>query len=83
MRNTAAILNDGMNCLLEKLGVIETEIFISHILREPFNYTTWQKEHYAEISVHELNQKAMEYAKSRPFKPAGEAGPAIPQSKFS
>ena len=64
MRSTAAILNDGMNCLLEKLGVLETEIFISHILREPFDYTTWQKEHYANISVHELNRKAVEYTKA-------------------
>jgi hypothetical protein len=61
MRNTAAILNDGMDCLLEKLGVLETEIFISHILREPFDYTAWQKEHYAAISVRELNRKAVEY----------------------
>ena len=66
MRNTAAILNDGMNCLLEKLGVLETEIFISHMLREPFDYTAWQKEHYAAVSVHELNQKAVEYAKANP-----------------
>jgi hypothetical protein len=64
MRNTAAILNDGMDCLLEKLGVLETEIFISHILREPFDYTAWQKGHYANISVHELNRKAVEYIKS-------------------
>ena len=64
MRNTAAILNDGMNCLLEKLGVLETEIFISHILREPFDYTAWQKEHYATISVHELNRKAVEYTET-------------------
>jgi hypothetical protein len=64
MRSTAVILNDGMNCLLEKLGVLETEIFISHILREPFDYTTWQQEHYANISVHELNRKAVEYTKT-------------------
>jgi len=64
MRSTAVILNDGMNCLLEKLGILETEIFISHILREPFDYTTWQKEHYANISVQELNRKAVEYAKT-------------------
>ena len=69
MRNTAAILNDGMNCLLEKLGVLETEIFISHILREPFDYTTWQKEHYKTISVHELNEKAVAFAKANPIKP--------------
>jgi hypothetical protein len=73
MRNTAAILNDGMNCLLEKLGVIETEIFISHILREPFDYTAWQKENYARISLRELNQKAVDYAKSRPFMPGGKS----------
>ena len=64
MRSTETILNDGMNILLEKLGVLETEIFISHILREPFDYTTWQKEHYANITVHELNHKAVKYVKT-------------------
>ncbi|MCL2093583.1 MAG: hypothetical protein FWH12_05230 [Treponema sp.] len=67
MRNTAVILNDGMNYLLEKLGTLETEIFISHILRESFDYTTWQKEHYAEISIKELNMKAVEYVKTNPL----------------
>jgi hypothetical protein len=33
-------------------------------LREPFDYTAWQKEHYADISVQELNRKAVEYSKS-------------------
>jgi hypothetical protein len=61
------IINEGMNYLLEKLGVLETEIFISHILREPFDYTTWQKEYYAAISVNDLNQKAVEYAKTHPL----------------
>ena len=64
MRNTAVILNEGMEYLLEKLGVLETEIFISHLLREPFDYTAWQKEHYAVISVSELNQKAVDYMKA-------------------
>ena len=64
MRNTAVILNEGMKCLLDKLGVLETEIFISHLLREPFDYTAWQKEHYADISVRELNQKAVDYMKA-------------------
>ena len=64
MRNTAAILTDGMDYLLEKLGTLETEIFISHIVRESFDYTSWQKEHYAAISVNELNKKAVEYAKA-------------------
>jgi hypothetical protein len=63
MYNTAAILNDGITCLVEKLGVIETEIFITQIIRESFNYTEWQREHYANFSVAELNRQAVEYAK--------------------
>ncbi|GHT40519.1 hypothetical protein FACS189437_06220 [Bacteroidia bacterium] len=71
MYNTAAIMNDGMNCLMERLGVIETEIFISQIIREPFDYTKWQQEHYAGFSVSELNKKAIEYAKNNPvYSPA-------------
>ena len=64
MRNTAVILNDGMDYLLEKLGVLETEIFISHISREPFDYTAWQKKHYSSISVHDLNRQAVDYIKT-------------------
>ncbi|MDR0872479.1 MAG: hypothetical protein LBN27_03290 [Prevotellaceae bacterium] len=64
--NTATIMNEAMNCLVERLGIIETEIFISQIIREPFDYTKWQQEHYADLSVNELNKKAIEYAKNNP-----------------
>lgn len=68
MHNTAAILNEGMTCLVEKLGVIETEIFITQIIRESFDYTEWQKKHYANFSIAELNRQAVEYAKTQtPF----------------
>jgi hypothetical protein len=59
-------MNDGINCLIERLGIIETEIFISQIIREPFDYTKWQREHYSGMSVSELNKKAVEYAKNNP-----------------
>jgi len=67
MNTTATIMNDGMNCLVERLGIIETEIFISQLIREPFDYTKWQREHYANISVSELNKSAIEYTKNNPF----------------
>jgi len=68
MSDTAVIMNRGMNCLLEKLGVLETEIFISHLLREPFDYTKWRRDNlYDNMSLHELNQKAAQYAKDHPF----------------
>jgi len=52
-----------MACLVDKLGVIETEIFIAHIIREPFDYTEWQRKHYENFSVAELNKQAVEYAR--------------------
>ena len=67
MYTTAAIMKDGINCLVERLGIIETEIFISQIIREPFDYTKWQREQYADISISELNMKAVEYARNNPI----------------
>jgi hypothetical protein len=55
-------MNEGINCLVEKLGIIETEIFISQLIKEPFDYTKWQREHYADMSVSELNKRAVEYS---------------------
>ena len=69
MNDTAAIINKGMRHLLEKLGALDTEIFISHILREPFDYTKWRQDNlYEEMSLQELNQEAAQYAKDHPFK---------------
>ena len=43
MASTAEIMDLGMNCLLENLGTIETEHFISVILREKSDYTKWRQ----------------------------------------
>ena len=68
MNDTVAIVNKGMKHLLEKLGALDTEIFISHLLREPFDYTKWRRDNlYEGMSLHELNQKAAQYAKEHPF----------------
>jgi hypothetical protein len=69
MYNTAAIMREGMNCLLEKLGTIETEIFISHLLREPFDYTQWRRDNlYNGVALGELNRQAALYVKERKTK---------------
>jgi hypothetical protein len=69
MRNTAVIVNEGMRYLLEKLGALETEVFVSHLLREPFDYTKWRQDSlYTNMPLHELNQKAAQYAKEHPFR---------------
>lgn len=66
MRNTNIIMNDGINYLVEKLGIVETEVFITNLIKEPFDYTKWQREHFNDISLEELNNKAVEYCKKNP-----------------
>jgi hypothetical protein len=66
MRNSAVVMNDGINVLLKTLGVLETELFISTIIKEPFDYTEWQRKHYANIDLHEFNIRAVQYDKANP-----------------
>ena len=56
----------GINVLLKNLGVLDTEQFISTLLKEPFDYTEWSRKHYATVDLHEFNMKAAEYDKSNP-----------------
>jgi hypothetical protein len=69
--STAEILNKGMQCLLDKLGVVDTEYFISVINREQFDYTKWQQEYFDRMTPEEIDKAASQYAQAHPFK--GEA----------
>ena len=61
MKTDAVIRSEGMKILSEQMGLIEAERFISLILREPFDYTEWQRNLYEGMSVEELGKNAMEY----------------------
>lgn len=65
--STVDIIDKGMSCLIEKLGVIETEQFISVIMREKFDYTKWQRKKFDNVSSDDFNQAAVAYAKEHPF----------------
>jgi len=56
---------EGMAVLLERLGIVEAERFISLLQREKFDYTQWQAGLWEGKSVHELSAAAMEFRKSR------------------
>ena len=45
MNNTAKILDQGFSCLVDNMGVIDAEHFISLIKRDDFDYTIWQREY--------------------------------------
>ena len=48
-----------MKHLIEYFGNVEAERFISLMIKEPFDYTKWQEELYANMTVEELSRKAM------------------------
>ncbi len=66
--NSIEIIDKGMKCLLENLGVMEMEQFISAIMRERFDYTKWRREYFDEISLEELLSEAAAYEKEHPFR---------------
>jgi len=55
-----ALRNEGMRVLLNNLGAVEAERFISLIIREPFDYTEWQRDLFNDMSVKELSRLAMD-----------------------
>lgn len=67
MTNTAEIMNKGVNILLKNMGALETEQFISVIIRERFDYTKWQREFFENVSSDEFYNAAAEYDKAHPL----------------
>jgi len=53
--------NEGIKILTKNLGKVEAERFITLIIKEPFDYTEWQKDLFDDMSVEELSEKAMEF----------------------
>ncbi len=67
MASNAEIMNKGMECLKENLGVVDAEMFISLIIREKFDYTRWQREYFDKMAPGEFNEEAVRYAKEHPY----------------
>ena len=74
-----ALRNEGMKVLINSLGPVEAERFISLIIREPFDYTEWQRELFNEMSVRELSSLAMKaYTHDRETAPFKTGAPPSP-----
>lgn len=61
------IIDKGMKCLIDNMGVVEAEEFISVINREKLNYTKWQREFYDAMKQGEFHKNAVGYAKIYPY----------------
>ena len=51
--------------LILNFGHVQTERFISLVIKEPFDYTKWQENLYEDLSVEELSSRAMENRKQK------------------
>jgi hypothetical protein len=49
----------GMQTLVDNLGMVEAERFITLIIREPFDYTDWRQDQFDDMTVRELSAAAM------------------------
>jgi hypothetical protein len=54
MMNEAILRRTGMEILIENLGNVEAERFISLVIKEPFDYTVWQRNLYSHMTVDEI-----------------------------
>ena len=54
----------GIKALTEALGEVNAEKFISLIMREPFDYTKWQRQLWDGRSVEDISRSAMALRRS-------------------
>jgi len=65
MSTEEEIKQRGMKALLTELGDVDTEVFIKMLIREPFDYTKWQRDLWADMDVDTINERATEYQKKK------------------
>ena len=54
MMNEAILKKTIMQHLVERYGHVETERFISLVIKEPFDYTKWSKDLFGDMTTDEL-----------------------------
>jgi len=59
------IRRKGLHALIEALGEVEAEKFITLIVREQFDYPEWQKTLWENKTVDQLNEEALSYLKKK------------------
>ena len=63
MKTDTEIRIKGLEILVKELGAVEAERFIALIMREPFDYTQWQSDLWADKRIDEISKEAMLHRK--------------------
>ena len=59
----------GVEVLIGALGEVQAERFISLMLREPFDYTQWQRQLWPTQSIEQISYLAMQLRQTTEPKP--------------
>jgi hypothetical protein len=62
----------GIETLIKALGEMNAERFITLLLREPFDYTKWQRNLWTDKSVKEISEMAMQNRLAKGSRPTSE-----------
>jgi len=72
MKTDAEIRTLGFRALVEAMGTLEAERFITMLLREPFDYTEWRQALWEEMDVETISREAMTARKAKDEQSATE-----------
>ena len=65
--NDTAIMEKGMKLLVESMGEVDADRFITKLIRgESFDYTKWRQNLFSGMTVEEISAEAVEYCKANP-----------------
>lgn len=59
MKTDTQLKKDGIQFLINKMGGVDTERFISLLIRDKCDYTQWQKQLWRGKSVKDISNEAM------------------------
>ncbi|MFP3090034.1 hypothetical protein LQZ21_06865 [Treponema sp. TIM-1] len=65
MMTDTVLKSEGMRILSKALGIVEAERFISLMIREPFDYTEWQRDLYADMPLDVFYEKVKYFRKNQ------------------
>jgi hypothetical protein len=65
MLTDTVLKRKGMDMLTQTLGIVEAERFITLILREPFDYTEWQRGLYEGVSLDEFYANVQQFREAK------------------
>jgi len=65
MRTDSVLRCDAMNALVQTLGMVDAERFISMVKRDTFDYTEWRRGLWNDMTIDEIYAEAAAQSENR------------------